>query len=93
MEEIITKAGSGAGNPAGNVYYSFGQRGSNGTGGLMILHVSGNILIGESGSIQSNGCKGGYGNYTVAGVRPWGQGRRRFRWRRNSYLSLWRNNK
>jgi hypothetical protein len=45
--------GAGAGNPGGN------PNGGEGTGGLLILMVKGNLLIGSSGSIRSNGSNGG----------------------------------
>lgn len=45
--------GAGAGNPGGN------PNGGEGTGGLLILMVKGNLLIGPSGSIRSNGSNGG----------------------------------
>ena len=48
-----TGAGGGAGNPGGS------PNGGQGTGGLLILIVKGNLYIGPSGSIQSNGSNGG----------------------------------
>lgn len=51
--------GGGAGNPAGG---STGTStgGTNGTGGLIILVVKGNLIIGASGVITANGSLGGY---------------------------------
>jgi len=68
------QGGGGAGNPGGTVKYSSGKVGSNGTGGLMILFVRGNIIIGSSGSIQSNGSAGGCGHQTIGGTYPFSQG-------------------
>ena len=52
----------GAGNPGGPDG-SIGTRGNNdagdGTGGLLLLIVRGNLTIGSSGSIQANGTRGG----------------------------------
>jgi hypothetical protein len=45
--------GGGAGNPGGS------PNGGEGTGGLLILIVKGNLFIGPSGSIRSNGSNGG----------------------------------
>lgn len=52
--------GGGAGNPGGGGIgtNSFGR---NGTGGSLILIVYGDIIIGNNGSIQANGSKGGTG--------------------------------
>ena len=46
-------ANGGAGNPGGS------PNGGEGTGGLLILIVKGNLYIGPSGSIRSNGSNGG----------------------------------
>lgn len=56
--------GSGAGNPGGISQLSNGtiiSTAESGTGGLMILFVKGNILIGNNGSIQSHGSNGSKG--------------------------------
>jgi len=45
--------GGGAGNPGGS------PNGGEGTGGLLILMIRGNLYIGPSGSIRSNGSNGG----------------------------------
>lgn len=61
--------GGGAGNPGG-----FGQRnnsGTDGTGGLLILFVDGDITFGPSGYIQSHGSKGGSGHPTLGGFYPY----------------------
>jgi len=50
--------GGGAGNPVGTAPY-YSNNGENGTGGLLIALVSGNIVFGDTGSIVSNGCRGG----------------------------------
>ena len=64
-------AGGGAGNAGGA-----GQRtstaltantGGNGTGGLLILVVKGNIILGPSGSIDANGVAGGAGTWAGGG--------------------------
>ena len=68
-ENAAYGGGSGAGNPAGTHPYSTSFKGQDGTGGLMILFVQGNIIIGSSGSIQSNGSKGGNGDLGVDGSR------------------------
>jgi hypothetical protein len=47
-------AGGGAGNPGGN--YGNAQ---NGTGGLIVMFVKGNLTIGASGLISSDGSNGG----------------------------------
>lgn len=57
-------SGGGAGNPGGTGSSSNGTvlnatRGTAGTGGLLVLCVQGRILIGNTGSIQSKGSKGG----------------------------------
>ena len=49
--------GGGAGNPGGIGY----QSGQNGTGGLIILFVKGNIIFGPNGKIVSRGSNGGDG--------------------------------
>jgi hypothetical protein len=74
--DVATKphaAGGGAGNPGGgNVNGPNGAsatKGESGTGGLMILIVRGNIVLGSSGKITSNGSRGG----SVTG--PWGGAR------------------
>lgn len=68
------QGGGGAGNPGGTVRFKQSQAGFDGTGGLMILFVSGNIIIGPNGSIQSNGSSGGNGHPTVSNVYPYSQG-------------------
>lgn len=68
------QGGGGAGNPGGGTVQTTGKPGSNGTGGLMILFVSGNIIIGPNGSIQSDGSAGGAGHPTVANKYPYSQG-------------------
>ncbi len=50
--------GGGAGNPGG-ISPGGGTAGGNGTGGLLILIVRGNLKIGPNGSITSNGFAGG----------------------------------
>lgn len=62
-------AGGGAGNPggAGGSDGCTGYSGSVGTGGLLILVVSGILYISETGKITSNGSAGGgYSGCTVA---------------------------
>jgi hypothetical protein len=49
----VSGGGGGAGNPGGS------PNGGEGTGGLLILMVKGNLYIGPSGSIRSNGSNGG----------------------------------
>jgi len=67
----LTRAsGGGAGNPGGaphSVNGGTGVSGSIGTGGLLILFVEGNILIGNSGAIESCGCSGGRGETASGG--------------------------
>lgn len=56
-------AGGGAGNPGGTSVTLGGgdiTNGENGTGGLIILVVKGNLIIGSSGIISSNGTNGGH---------------------------------
>lgn len=56
--------GGGAGNPGGVRASTNGgsaEAGQTGTGGLMILFVLGDIVIGPNGAIESNGANGGYG--------------------------------
>lgn len=64
-------SGGGAGNAGGT-----GQRtstaltannGGTGTGGLLILVVKGNIILGPSGSIDANGIAGGSGTWAGGG--------------------------
>ena len=50
--------GGGAGNPGGTSAGS-STSGSNGTGGVIILVVAGNVTIGASGKILANGAPGG----------------------------------
>lgn len=58
--------GGGAGNPGGARGSPGGAgdatAGDNGTGGTLILVVGGNLTIGASGKIESNGSKGGWAN-------------------------------
>lgn len=58
-------AGSGAGGGAGNPMGSGGSGGENGVGGLIILVVRGNLVIGENGIIEAKGCAGR--NSTIPG--------------------------
>ena len=51
----LSPGGGGAGNPGGS------PGGGEGTGGLLILIVRGNLKIGPNGSIVSNGSAGGSG--------------------------------
>ena len=54
---------AGAGNPGGTGYGGSHPRdGGNGTGGLIILLVNGNLTIASGGSIVSKGSNGGYYN-------------------------------
>ena len=54
-------AGGGAGNPGGAKYTGAGTYtvGETGTGGLLVLLVGGDLTIGSSGVISSNGKRGG----------------------------------
>lgn len=52
-----TGAGGGAGNPGGTA--GDGREGKNGTGGLLILIVKGNLIIGATGAILAKGTSGG----------------------------------
>lgn len=56
----ISGAGGGAGNPGG-APYNGGSTGSTGTGGFLALVVGGNLTIGASGVISSDGSDGGDG--------------------------------
>jgi len=56
-------AGGGAGNNGGAGY----NAGANGTGGLLILYVQGNLTFGTSGLISSGGSAGGSGNWPTGG--------------------------
>lgn len=80
-------AGGGAGNPGGlasglsgygNANPSNGaayaDNGGAGCGGLLVLIVGGNLTIGASGSIQSNGTAGGKTNYSGDGSGGGGSG-------------------
>jgi len=51
-------AGGGAGNPGG-AGANAGYAGGTGTGGLLIIFVTGNITLGASGLISANGINGG----------------------------------
>lgn len=53
--------GGGAGNPGGPGGGQGAGTGQNGTGGLLILIVKGNIIFGPGGQIVSAGSKGGLG--------------------------------
>lgn len=63
-QDVNGNGGGGAGNPGGR------PRGNEGTGGLLILIVKGNLKIGPNASITSNGSNGG--NATDPG--SWGGG-------------------
>jgi hypothetical protein len=52
-------AGGGAGNPGGGAGNSGGEVGQPGTGGLLVLLVRGNLMIGPSASVESKGSNGG----------------------------------
>jgi hypothetical protein len=58
--------GGGAGNPGGagadGGYNGPGFPGGNGTGGLLVLLVKGNLTIGATGTVESRGSPGGSGN-------------------------------
>jgi len=58
-------SGGGAGNPGGTVINSgTNTAGQDGTGGLIVLVVGGNLTIGSNGSIVAKGMLGGGGNAT-----------------------------
>lgn len=61
--------GGGAGNPGGLPgacgAYGCPLSGENGTGGLLVLVVKGNLIVGENGSIESKGSNGRVG---VSGI-------------------------
>jgi hypothetical protein len=61
--EFQNVSGGGAGNPGGT---STGTdtSGQNGTGGLIVLVVGGNLTVGSNGKIQANGMLAGGGNAT-----------------------------
>lgn len=67
----LMPAGGGAGNPGGargaGQANEGGGYGGNGTGGLMILIVKGNIIFGPTGQIISAGSAGGWGNASGGG--------------------------
>ena len=64
--------GGGAGNPGGSTLAPTpSPTGGNGTGGLLILIVRGNLRIGPNGSITANGISGGNG---IAGFASAGGG-------------------
>ena len=54
--------GGGAGNPGGNPGGIASTVGGNGTGGLLILIVRGDLKIGPNGNITTNGIAGGSGS-------------------------------
>lgn len=62
--------GGGAGNPGGACQETE-RNGKSGTGGLMILFVHGDIIIGAQGSIQAHGAKGGDGKYVSGRYTAW----------------------
>ena len=56
----IERSGGGAGNPGGDGHeYGGVSIGGDGTGGLLILVVGGNINIGINGKVTADGMKGG----------------------------------
>lgn len=62
--------GGGAGNPGGiggTGPRGNGQPGGDGTGGLLILIVRGNLTIGTTGVVSANGASGGAATYDGAG--------------------------
>lgn len=59
--------GGGAGNPGGNPGGVASTVGGNGTGGLLILIVRGNLKIGPNGNITTNGTAGGSGSPSQGG--------------------------
>jgi hypothetical protein len=61
-----SNGGGGAGNPGGAPGGSGGIA-ENGTGGLLILIVRGNLKIGPNGSIVTDGSRGGATNAATAG--------------------------
>lgn len=50
--------GGGAGNPGGSRASSSGNNGDSGTGGLLIV-ISYNIKVGDTGGFEARGCNGG----------------------------------
>lgn len=72
-----TGAGGGAGNNGGLGKYvgsgtGIASPGENGTGGLIVLVIKGNLIIGPNGLIAANGSKGG--DSTTNGFRVGGGG-------------------
>ena len=61
MDVNPMNGGGGAGNPGGSPRYD-GSSGNNGTGGVLILVVKGNLVVSSSGSISANGSNGGNSN-------------------------------
>jgi len=61
---VLTRAGSG--NPGGTGLNDC-FNGNNGTGGLIVLIVGGNLTIGASAGITANGVGGGYGGGSGGG--------------------------
>ena len=71
VAEVLRAAGGGAGNPGGakvSIYGGIASAGGNGTGGLIILIVKGNILFGPTGKIVSKGTDGGRGDNVGGGA-------------------------
>lgn len=71
--------GGGAGNAGGSGGVASGgatsgSAGSTGTGGLIVLIVRGNLTIGASGVIRSNGANGGAGGAGAPGFTTGGTG-------------------
>lgn len=57
--------GGGAGNPGGTGAGSGAQTGSSGTGGLLVIFVSGLLTIGGSGKLEAKGAAGGNSSPTT----------------------------
>jgi len=55
------QCGGGAGNPGGQPGSGGGEVGDDGTGGILIILVKGNVTIGASGIIEADGSLGGDG--------------------------------
>jgi len=61
------QTGGGAGNPAGSSGGSGASAGGAGNGGVLMLMVKGNITLGASGTIESDGTHGGSGAGNTSG--------------------------
>lgn len=70
----IAYSGVGAGNPGGLNHNRQAVAGTDGTGGLLIIFVDGDIIIGDNGKIISSGVAGSYAYRATTLAGGYGRG-------------------